>query len=144
MGGSNGNKKVNKKGEMSLWQAWLIIAASLLDDAIVLALIFLGLWAFHVKITWPIIVAVAAAITAFILIMHKAVVPALRRRKVTGSEGMIGMTGKVTEALRPSGTVMIKDEYWQAKSIEGNIETGDTVEVTGIHGLNLEVRKKQS
>jgi membrane-bound ClpP family serine protease len=133
---------MNKKNEMSLWQAWLIVAASLLDDVIILALVFLGLWAFHVKITWPVILGVAVGIIAFIFIMHRAVIPALRKRKVTGSEGMIGMTGRVTEALKPSGTVLIKDEYWQAKSIQGNIEIGDTVEVTGINGLRLEVKKK--
>jgi membrane-bound serine protease (ClpP class) len=134
---------MNKKGEMSLLQAWLIIAASLIDDAVVLALVLLGLWAFHVKITWPVILVVAVVIIAFIFIMHRAVIPALRRRKITGAEGMIGMTGKVTEPLRPAGTVLIKDEYWQAKSVEGNIEIGDVVEVTGINGLNLEVRKKE-
>ena len=131
-----------KKGEMSLLQAWLIVAASLLDDAIILLLIFLGLWAFHVKITWPVIVAVAVVIIAFIVIMHKAVVPAIRRRKISGAEGMIGMTGTVTEPLKPAGTISVKGEYWQAKSIEGNLEIGDTVEVTGIRGLNLEVKKK--
>jgi membrane-bound ClpP family serine protease len=135
---------MDKKGGMSLWQAWLIIAASLIDDAIVLVLIALGLWAFKVEITWPVIVTVAAVITAFIIIMHKAVVPALRRRKITGAEGMIGMTGKVMEPLRPEGTIFIQDEYWKARSLEGNIETGDVVEVTGINGLNLEVRKKES
>jgi membrane-bound serine protease (ClpP class) len=132
-----------KKGEMSLLKAWLIVAASLLDDAIILLLILLGLWAFHVKITWPIILVVAVVIIAFMVIMHKAVVPAIRRRKISGAEGMIGMTGTVTEPLKPAGTILVKGEYWQAKSIEGNLEIGDMVEVTGIRGLNLEVRKKE-
>jgi membrane-bound serine protease (ClpP class) len=132
-----------KKGEMSLLKAWLIVAASLLDDAIILLLILLGLWAFHVKITWPVILVVAVVIIAFMVIMHKAVVPAIRRRKISGAEGMIGMTGTVTEPLKPAGTILVKGEYWQAKSIEGNLEIGDMVEVTGICGLNLEVRKKE-
>jgi membrane-bound ClpP family serine protease len=132
-----------KKGEMSLLKAWLIVAASLLDDAIILLLILLGLWAFHVQITWPVILVVAVVIIVFIVIMHKAVVPAIRRRKISGSEGMIGMTGTVTEPLKPAGTILVKGEYWQAKSIEGNLEIGDMVEVTGIRGLNLEVRKKE-
>jgi membrane-bound ClpP family serine protease len=135
---------MNKKGEISILKAWLIIAASLIDDAVVLVLIFLGLWYFRVKITWSIILVIALAIVAFVFIMHKAVVPSLRRRKVNGAEAMIGMIGKVTEPLQPAGTVKIKGEYWKAKSVDGEIKIGDDVEVLRIDGLNLEVRKKAS
>ena len=100
-------------------KAWLMVLASLIDDAAVLVLIFLGLWYFHVKITWPLILLIAVVMAAFVFIMHQAVIPSLRRRKVTGAEGMIGAIGIVTETLKPVGTVKIKDEYWQAKSIEG-------------------------
>jgi membrane-bound serine protease (ClpP class) len=79
---------------------------------------------------------------AFVFIMHKAVVPAIMRRGVTGAEGMVGMIGKVTEPLKPKGTVKIKDEYWNARSAAGNIDAGESVEVVDIEGLNLKVRKK--
>ena len=134
---------MNKKGEISVRKAWLIVLASLIDDVVVLALIFLGLWLFHVEITWWVILIVMVTIVVFIFVIHKAVVPAIRRRKLTGAEGMIGMTGKVTEPLKPVGTVKIKGEYWKAKSVEGEIKMGDDVEVLGIDGLNLEVRKKE-
>jgi len=134
---------MNKKGEISVRKAWLIVLASLIDDVVVLALIFLGLWLFHVEITWWIISIVMVAIVVFIFIMHKAVVPAIRRRKLTGAEGMIGMTGKVTEPLKPVGTVKIKGEYWKAVSKKEDCEIGDDVEVLDINGLDLEVRKKQ-
>jgi membrane-bound ClpP family serine protease len=133
---------MNKKGEISTLKAWLIVLASLLDDAAVLALIFLGLWFFHVKITWVIILIVVVVVVAFFFIVHRAVVPSLRRRKVTGTEGMIGLTGEVMQPLKPAGIVKIKGEYWKARSVEGDIEVGDAVEVTRIDGLNLEVRRK--
>jgi len=129
---------------MSALKAWLIVLASLLDDAAVLTLIFLGLWFFHIEITWAIILVVALVIVAFFIIMHKAVVPSLRRRKVTGAEGMIGLTGKVIESLKPEGTIEIKGEYWNAKSVEGEIRAGETVEVLEIDGLMLKVRRKTS
>ena len=135
---------MNKKGEISVLKAWLIVVASLLDDAAVLVLIFLGLRFFHVEITWPIILVVALAIVTFFFIMHRAVVPSLRRGKLTSAEGMIGLTGEVMEPLKPEGTVKIKGEYWKARSVEGDIGVGDAVEVTGIDGLNLEVRRKES
>jgi membrane-bound serine protease (ClpP class) len=135
---------MGKKGEISVLKAWLIVMASLIDDAIVLALIFVGLWLFHVKITWVLILIVALVMVAFVLIMHKAVVPSLRRRKVTGTEGMIGMIGRVTEPLNPEGTVKVKDEYWKARAVEGNIGVDEEIEVVGVAGLSLEVRRKTS
>jgi membrane protein implicated in regulation of membrane protease activity len=131
-----------RKDETSQLKAWLLVLASLIDDAVVLALVFLGLWYFHVKITWVLILVIALAMVAFVFIMHKAVVPALRRRKVTGAEGMVGMIGKVTEPLAPSGTVKVKDEYWKARSIEDNVAAGEEIEVVGVAGLTLEVKKK--
>lgn len=134
---------MNKKSEISLRKAWLIVLVSLIDDIVVLALIFLGLWLFHVEITWWIILIVAVAIVVFLIVMHRSVVPAIRRRKVIGAEGMIGMVGEVMEPLKPAGTIKIKGEYWKAVSIKGDCEKGENVEVLGITGLNLEVRKKE-
>jgi membrane-bound serine protease (ClpP class) len=133
---------MSRKGEISNFKAWLLVFASLIDDILVLALVFLALRLFHVKITWSLLLVIGLAMAGFIFIMHRAVIPAIRRRKVTGAEGMLGMTGQVTETLGPSGTVKIKGEYWKATSTDGNIKVGEPVEVTGINGLELEVKKK--
>jgi membrane-bound serine protease (ClpP class) len=133
---------MNKKGEISTLKAWLIVLASLLDDAVVLGLVFLGLWYFHVKITLALILVIAVIAAVFVFIMHKAVIPAIKRRKVTGAEGMIGAAGKVTEALDPQGMVEINGEYWKAAGVNGKIEKGCDVEVTAIKGLSLEVKEK--
>ena len=135
---------MTKKSEISVLKAWLIVLVSLLDEAAVLALIFLGLWFFHVKITWAIILVIGLVIIALVFIMHKAVIPSLLRKKVTGTGGMIGMVGKVTEPLKPEGTVKVNDEYWKAKSVEGDIGIGEEVEVVRIQGLNLDVKRKMS
>jgi membrane-bound serine protease (ClpP class) len=134
---------MNNRGQISAFKAWLLVLASLLDDAALLVLLFLGLKFFHVKITWAIILAVIVVVVIFFIIMHKAVVPALRRRKITGAEGMMGLTGKVTQALRPQGEIKIKGEYWEAKSVDGNVSLGEDVEVVGINGLVLEVKRKK-
>ena len=131
-----------KKRDTSGLKAWLLALASLVDDILLLVILFVVLKIFHVKITWEIILAVVAAVAAFFFIMHKAIVPGLRRRKVTGAEALIGETGVVTQALTPQGMIKIKDEYWKAKSAEGTINIGEQVEVLGISGLVLEVKKK--
>jgi membrane protein implicated in regulation of membrane protease activity len=130
------------EGEISQRKAWLIILVSFLDDAVVLALVFLGLWLFHVEITWTLIMTIGLAMVAFVFIMHKAVIPSLRRKKLAGREGMISTVGIVMETLNPEGTVKVKDEYWKARSVEGDIAVGEEVEVMGVIGLKLEVKKK--
>ena len=130
-----------KKRDTSGLKAWLLALASLIDDILLLVILFVVLKIFHVKITWEIILAVVALVVAFFFIMHKAIVPGLRRRKVTGTEALIGETGVVTEALTPQGMIKIKDEYWKAKSAGDTITIGEKVEVLGISGLILEVKK---
>jgi membrane-bound ClpP family serine protease len=133
---------MQKRSETSLLKAWLIVLVSLIDDAVVLALVLLGLWYFNVEITWTIILAVVLGMVGFIFVMHRAVVPAVRRRRVPGREGMIGTTGRVTQPLEPKGMAMIEGEYWRARSIEGKIESGEDIEVVGVNGLEVEVRRK--
>jgi membrane-bound ClpP family serine protease len=130
------------EGGMSRRKAWLIVLISFLDDAVILALIFLGLWLFHVKITWILILIIGLAMVAFIFIMHNAVIPSLRRKKAAGSEGMIGTVGMVMEPLNPEGMVKVKDEYWKARSVEGDVMVGEEVEVIRVIRLKLEVKKK--
>jgi membrane-bound serine protease (ClpP class) len=134
---------MDKKGKISARMAWLMVLASLIDDVVVLALIFIVLWLFDVAITWWLIVIVVVAMVAFIMVMHRAVVPALRRRVVNGLEGMVGLTGNVTESCQPMGIVKIKGEFWKAKAAEDALKAGEEVEVVGITGLILEVRKKK-
>jgi membrane-bound serine protease (ClpP class) len=134
---------MDKKGRMSTRRAWLLLLASLIDDAAVLAIIFVVLFLFNVEITWWLIFIVLALVVIYMVIMHKVVIPAIRRRAVSGAEGMIGMTGRVTESLKPKGTVKIKDEFWRAKAVEDEIEVGEDVEVVGINGLDLKVKRKK-
>jgi membrane-bound ClpP family serine protease len=127
---------------MSRRKAWITVLVSLLDDLAVLTLVALGLWYFDVEITWFLIVIIALVMAAFIFIIHRAVVPSLLRKKLTGSEGMIGLGGIVIESLQPQGTVRVKGEYWKARSVEGDIGVGEEVEVVRVTGLKLEVKRK--
>ncbi|MFC2008075.1 NfeD family protein [Chloroflexota bacterium] len=121
---------------------WLIVLASLLDEAAVVLLILLVLWFLKIPISLPVIIFLALFIVAFAFIMHKAVIPALHRKKTTGAEGMKGLTGEVIEPLVPVGVIRVGAEYWKAKSVEGAIETGEEVEILSVDGLTLMVRHK--
>ncbi len=121
---------------------WLVILVLLLDDAIALVLVLLVLWVLGIKISLPIIVIIAVLLGTFAFITHKVIIPSFHRKKITGSEGMIGLEGEVMEPLTPVGSIRVEGERWKAKSIGGNIPAGEDVEVLGINGLTLEVRRK--
>jgi len=121
---------------------WLIILVLLLDEAVVVALVFLVLWVLGIEIPLPIIIVTALLLGVVVFIMHKAVIPTFRKKRITGSEGMIGLMGEVTEPLIPVGVVRVGSEYWKAKSVGENIAVGEEVEILALDGLKLMVRLK--
>ena len=121
---------------------WLIILVLLLDEAVVVALVFLVLWVLGIEIPLPIIIVTALLLGAVVFIMHKAVIPTFLKKRITGSEGMIGLRGEVTEPLTPVGVVRVGGEYWKAKSVGENIAVGEEVEILALDGLKLMVRLK--
>jgi membrane-bound ClpP family serine protease len=118
----------------------LIMLVLLLDDLAAIALVFLVLWVLGIEISLPFAVTIGVLLGIFVFIVHKAVIPALSKRKITGKEGIVGLQGEVIEPLAPGGLVKIGDEYWKAKAVEGSIDAGETVEVVKIEGLRLKVR----
>ena len=122
---------------------WLIVLVLLLDEAAAVALVLLVLWFFKISIPlWMVIVA-ALLLGAFIFITHKVIIPSFHRKRVTGSEGMIGLEGEVIEALTPIGVVRVEGEYWKAKSVDNDIPAGEDVEILGLSKLVLEVKRKE-
>ena len=122
---------------------WLIVLASLSDDAAIALFILLVLWLLKIPISLPIIIFVVMLFVASAFLMHKLVIPALHRKKTTGAEGMIGLEGKVIEPLMPNGLIRVKGEYWKAISAGGNIAVGENVEIIGLDGLTLRVKRKK-
>jgi membrane-bound ClpP family serine protease len=131
------------KTESSGLKPWLIVLVALIDDIAALALVFVILWAFHVDIPVYLLVIIGILAGIVIFIIHRAIIPSLRRRKVIGKEGMLGEVGEVTKTLTPQGVVKVKDEYWQAESENGDISRGEEVEIIGINGLTLKVKHKE-
>ncbi len=87
-----------------------------------------------------VIFGVGGALAAIILVIGTLVVRAQRARPAVGAEGMVGEVGVARGHLKPAGTVVVRGEYWKAESDDA-VEDGDRVEVTGVHGLRLRVRR---
>jgi membrane-bound serine protease (ClpP class) len=99
---------------------------------LVLALVFLPL-------PWNLIVIVVAAALEFSLWFF-GVRYSRRRRATVGVETMVGTLGQAISTLEPTGQVKVDGEIWEARS-RSHVRPGDTVRVTAIDGLMLEVEK---
>ncbi len=121
---------------------WVVILVVLLDEVIVVALVFLALWLLGVEIPLPVIIVTALLLGGIIFITYKLVIPALHKKRITGSDGMIGLEGTVIEPLTPVGAVRVEGENWKAKSVGENIAVGEEVEILGLEGLTLRVSHK--
>ena len=89
---------------------------------------------------WSVLVPVVAAFGSFAAFVVFAIGRTLLLRQTAGVDELIGSVGKVVSDLDPVGKVFIRGEHWNAVSIEA-IPRGARVEVTGVEGLQLRVRR---
>ena len=78
----------------------------------------------------------------FFVIVAGIAFRALRGKPMGGVDGLMGEIGVVREAIAPEGLIFVHGEYWRAFSNE-KFEPEERVEVVGIEGLLLKVRKAQ-
>ena len=90
------------------------------------------------KVSWPVLGAIAVACLALSLVIARLAFISRRHDVVTGSEQMIGISGKVDGWTGIAGYVIAHGERWKAVSTEP-LAAGDRVKVTRRDGLTLEV-----
>ena len=92
----------------------------------------------ELRVRWSTALGLAipfALITSFLL---SIAVRARRNRIMTGVQTMIGERAVALGEFDSSGTVMVRGEYWNARS-SAPVAAGERVRVTGIEGLTLHV-----
>ena len=77
---------------------------------------------------------------AFFVVVAGLAFRAQRARPSSGKEGLMGEKGFARDTIDPEGLVFVHGEHWKAQS-EERIEPGEKVEVVGMEGLVLKVRK---
>ena len=122
---------------------WLKLIVLMLDEAAILAvvLVILHYTGALAKITLPATIGLSIGLFILVFLLHLAIIPVFHKKPVTGIESMIGMKCRVTETLNPGGMVAIKNEYWRAESLEGQIDAGEEAEVVDSNGLMLKVKR---
>ncbi len=91
------------------------------------------------KLMMPTIVLVGG----FFVVVAGLAYRAFRTKPKGGSDGLLGEVGLVKERIDPEGLIFVHGEYWRARSRE-KLEPGDRIEVEGIEGLILKVKKAPS
>ena len=108
-----------------------------------------GIWAvwyyilpyFDILLPVGVLIAVMVGWLAFSIWLFIFTTKVLKKQKPIGLTGMIGLHGYTVEKLAPRGMVRIQSELWMANSIDGDIEKGEEIVVTGENGLLLDVRR---
>jgi membrane-bound serine protease (ClpP class) len=91
---------------------------------------------------WVIGLVVGGSVLFFGFAMTVAL-RARRRAAVTGSEGMIGLSGEARSDLSPEGQAWVKGALWKARAMNGPIPKGTRVRVRRIDGLLLLVQAEE-
>ena len=86
---------------------------------------------------WNVVVVIIGIVLEFVEITWGLRL-ARRMRAQTGAEALVGQKAEVVEPCRPDGKVRVHGELWQARCEEG-ADAGDTVRVTAVRGLTLDV-----
>jgi membrane-bound serine protease (ClpP class) len=92
----------------------------------------------NIAVAWPVIAVAAASCAALSIGVLSFALRARQRAVVTGSEQMIGITGKVVAWEGRSGRVRVHGEIWSAAA-DRDFAAGDPVRVVRRDGLHLTV-----
>jgi membrane-bound serine protease (ClpP class) len=95
------------------------------------------------KVSWQVVIAMAALLVLFFLFVVGAAVRAHMRKVETGEQGMLGATGRALDVLEPAGSVLVEGERWRARAVDGGVGEGEGVEVVGQEGFTLLVRRSK-
>ncbi len=93
------------------------------------------------RVSVPLVVALAVMMGGLFLFIVIKALQVIRRKPVTGAEGLIGATGVVKLPLNPQGKVLVKGELWDAVAVDPPLERDTPIEVVGMEGFRLTVKR---
>lgn len=95
----------------------------------------------EVRVSPWLIGGMVAGIVGFFLIVLRSLWEARRAPVTTGPQVLVGRVGLAESDLQPAGTVRVDSEVWSAVAVGGDIPAGEQVQVVGVEGVTLRVKK---
>jgi len=90
------------------------------------------------RVSVPLVVVTSGSLALGFAVILAFALRAQRRPKVMGTQTLVGQVGEA----RSADSVQVASELWSAQAESGQLEPGDKVEVVGVQGLKVVVRKK--
>jgi membrane-bound serine protease (ClpP class) len=87
------------------------------------------------------ILPIAAAVAGIVSFLTYLVIKSIRKKVVTGNQGLMGLEAVVTVALAPEGKVFVEGEIWNATA-DDKIKKDEKVVIEKVDGMLLHVRRK--
>jgi len=97
----------------------------------------------ELRIRWSTAVGLTIPFALITSWLFSIAVRARRNKVVTGVEGMLGLSAIAVSELNPSGTILVRGEYWNAQA-SARVPASEPVRITGIEGLTLRVEPRSS
>ena len=82
----------------------------------------------------------AAVVAFFVFSIMSSIIRTRRLPAALGTYNFIGKKAVARTPLDPTGMVFVDGERWTATSTGGPVKQGETVEITGVDGIKLQVR----
>jgi membrane-bound ClpP family serine protease len=113
----------------------LMIVISMLDEAVIVAviLVLLSLFGIHLPVWLILLISLAFLLLTF------AIYKLLKRSPQLGFENVIGLEGRAVDTFERGGTARIRGSLWSVDSDGEKIEAGSQIKVIGQTGLKLKV-----
>jgi membrane-bound serine protease (ClpP class) len=92
---------------------------------------------------WSVLLPMVAGFAACAAVVIYAVGRSFIQKPMSGVNELIGLVGETHTDVAPVGKIFVRGEYWNAVADE-EIAAGERVEVTGVEGMKLRVRRSAS
>jgi membrane-bound serine protease (ClpP class) len=125
-----------------LWYTVQAILGALVEEAILVAIVFWLLPRFNINIPLWGLAILMVALAVYSYVMYWVGKPTFLIKPKVSAENIIGSEGRVTKRLAPEGYVKVQGVLWKATCSESELEVGEVVEVVGMEGLKLLVSPK--
>ncbi len=93
------------------------------------------------RLSLPLVIGTGIFTALFFGFIVGKALQAQRRPRATGVESLVGRSGRVQTDLNPRGTVHVFGELWTAEADESPLPAGTKIQVTGVEGLTLRVKR---
>lgn len=98
---------------------------------------------FGIPLDWPIFIGLATGMIIVTTIASRIVIHSLKKKPISGIEGMIGGHVHIVEWSQTEGLVMAQGELWRAVSLHPHsFQSGDIAQIGAAHELILHIHPK--